>query len=216
MNKRENVKTVILGVGNILLGDEGIGVRVIKELEKKDLPSHVKVIDGATAGFSLLPIFETYKDSKFIIIDAIKISSDSSSNTFKNRAVQKSGTHKDKLLGSPKSESTEKSSPLKDDKKNNDKSTKGSIYIIPLNELYEISKSDYPGLEFISFHQTGLMDVLNLLYMTSKIKISGYLIGVNIFDDENSEDNIFTFSMKLSQEIEQKIPEIIEILKRYI
>ena len=73
-----DIKTVILGIGNILLGDEGIGIHVIKRIEKITLADNVKVIDGATAGFGLLPIFKTYQNRKFIIVDALKETSPSS------------------------------------------------------------------------------------------------------------------------------------------
>jgi hydrogenase maturation protease len=59
---------LILGIGNILLGDEGVGVHVIRELEKKSFPEHVNLLDGGTGGFHLLSIFEEYK--KIILIDA--------------------------------------------------------------------------------------------------------------------------------------------------
>ena len=222
--KTQNIKTVILGIGNILLGDEGIGIHVIKKVEKMSLPPHVKVIDGATAGYSLLPIFETYKKSKFLIVDAIKISKETSSdknplNTFKDEATQENITYdiyKNKSISLIKKKSIKKRSFKKNRKKGNLISIKGDIYTIPLRELYNISKSNYLNLEFISFHQTGLMDVLTLLYMTSKIKIEGCLIGINIFNSSNNANLFHTFSMKLSKEIEQKIPEIIEILKKHI
>jgi len=60
----KNIKTVVLGVGNILLGDEGIGVHTIKKLQEENLPSSVLVIDGSTAGFRLFPVFETYRNYK--------------------------------------------------------------------------------------------------------------------------------------------------------
>ena len=59
---------LILGIGNILLGDEGVGVHVIRELEKQHRPEHVAVLDGGTGGFHLLSIFQEYK--KMILIDA--------------------------------------------------------------------------------------------------------------------------------------------------
>lgn len=69
----KNIKTVILGIGNILLGDEGVGVHTVKVLQKEKLPSDVLVIDGSTAGFRLFSIFDEYKNSRFIIIDAVRI-----------------------------------------------------------------------------------------------------------------------------------------------
>lgn len=59
---------LVLGIGNILLGDEGVGVHVIRELEKQSFPEHVNLLDGGTGGFHLLSIFEEFK--KIILIDA--------------------------------------------------------------------------------------------------------------------------------------------------
>ena len=78
--KTRKIETVVLGIGNILLGDEGVGVHVIHELQKMDFPSSILFIDGATAGFKLLTLFENYKHSKFIIIDALMFAADSSDN----------------------------------------------------------------------------------------------------------------------------------------
>ncbi len=52
------LKTVVLGLGNILLGDEGVGVRVVEELERTGGLPGVELVDGGTAGFSLLPFFD--------------------------------------------------------------------------------------------------------------------------------------------------------------
>jgi hydrogenase maturation protease len=52
-------ETLVLGLGNILLGDEGVGVRVIERLlELYDLPKGVQVMDGGTLGLDLLPYLE--------------------------------------------------------------------------------------------------------------------------------------------------------------
>ena len=59
---------LILGIGNVLLGDEGVGVHVVRELEKLKLPEHVSVLDGGTGGFHLLSIFQQYIN--IILIDA--------------------------------------------------------------------------------------------------------------------------------------------------
>jgi len=63
-------KILILGLGNILLGDEGIGVRVAEQLISHSLPDNVEVIDGGTAGYELLNFFEDRE--KVIIVDAVK------------------------------------------------------------------------------------------------------------------------------------------------
>ncbi len=61
---------IILGVGNLLLKDEGIGIHVIKEMEKIKLPPQVKLVDGATAGLGLLALID--KAKKIIIVDCVK------------------------------------------------------------------------------------------------------------------------------------------------
>ena len=47
-------KTLILGVGNLLLKDEGVGIHVIRALEKETLPAHVTLMDGGTGGLHLI------------------------------------------------------------------------------------------------------------------------------------------------------------------
>jgi hydrogenase maturation protease len=61
-------KTLILGLGNVLMGDEGIGVYVVRTLEKRSLPKNVECLDGGTGGFTLL---EPLQDAnRIIIVDA--------------------------------------------------------------------------------------------------------------------------------------------------
>lgn len=61
---------LILGLGNILLGDEGVGVRVIEQLFSHPFPDEIEVIDGGTAGYELINFFEGKE--KVIIVDAVK------------------------------------------------------------------------------------------------------------------------------------------------
>ncbi len=64
-------EVVILGTGNILLKDEGVGVRVIEQLRQDyHFPENVKLIEGATMGLDLLPVI--CDTDRLIIIDAIK------------------------------------------------------------------------------------------------------------------------------------------------
>lgn len=62
-------KVIILGVGNLLLKDEGLGVHVVKEMENRKLPPGVEVIDGGTATMDLLSII--YESERIIVIDAL-------------------------------------------------------------------------------------------------------------------------------------------------
>jgi len=57
----------ILGVGNLLLGDEGFGVHVIERLQEQcRFPENVELLDGGTAGIMLAPFMED-KDILFVI-----------------------------------------------------------------------------------------------------------------------------------------------------
>lgn len=62
-------KVLVLGVGNILLSDEGVGVHVIQKMQKAKLPEDVELIDGGTAGLNLLNYIEGRE--KLIVIDCL-------------------------------------------------------------------------------------------------------------------------------------------------
>ena len=66
--KDKSRSILIMGVGNYLMGDEGIGVHLIQELSKKNLPEYIDVLDGGTGGFLLLSCFEVY--TTIIFVDA--------------------------------------------------------------------------------------------------------------------------------------------------
>src|SRR5512133_849584 len=59
---------LVLGIGNVLLGDEGIGVHAVRMLEEKSFPGNIRFLDGGTGGFHLLSVFQQFK--KIILIDA--------------------------------------------------------------------------------------------------------------------------------------------------
>ena len=64
------MKPLILGVGNILLSDEGVGVRVVQELEKRpEIQPHFDIIDGGTCGMELLDAMANREH--LIIVDAV-------------------------------------------------------------------------------------------------------------------------------------------------
>ena len=62
--------TVILGIGNILLQDDGVGVHVIKQLENEKLPSTIELVDGGTSTLDTLGFFLDYK--KVIVVDCLR------------------------------------------------------------------------------------------------------------------------------------------------
>ncbi len=64
-------RILIVGLGNILLGDEGLGVKVVRELKEEfAFSEEVELLDGGTGGFFLLPHLE--KAERLIIVDAVK------------------------------------------------------------------------------------------------------------------------------------------------
>jgi hydrogenase maturation protease len=63
------MRIVVLGIGNILLSDEGIGVRVVEALEERyAMPPEIEVVDGGTAGTVLYEYIESV--DHLIIVDA--------------------------------------------------------------------------------------------------------------------------------------------------
>jgi hydrogenase maturation protease len=61
-------KTLILGVGNLLMGDEGVGVAAIRHLEANGFGERAELVDGGTSGFHLLGLFRNQQ--RLILIDA--------------------------------------------------------------------------------------------------------------------------------------------------
>ncbi len=63
-------RCLVLGLGNILLSDEGVGVRVVEQLQKLDLPDHVELVDGGTASLDVLLLRPNFE--KLVVIDALR------------------------------------------------------------------------------------------------------------------------------------------------
>ena len=63
-----NRPVLVLGVGNVLLGDEGVGVHAVRRLEQDSWPPHVTLLDGGTGGFHLLSLFQEY--GRIVLVDA--------------------------------------------------------------------------------------------------------------------------------------------------
>ncbi|OGP19741.1 MAG: hypothetical protein A2054_02690 [Deltaproteobacteria bacterium GWA2_55_10] len=70
MANRKRKKALVLGIGNILLRDEGLGVRAIEYFEGHfSFGPDVVCLDGGTSGLGLLSYIEDY--SHIIIVDAV-------------------------------------------------------------------------------------------------------------------------------------------------
>jgi hydrogenase maturation protease len=62
---------LVLGIGNLVMGDDGAGVRVVQELQKRYLfPPHIEIMDGGTLGLDLLPKLEGI--GRLLVVDAVE------------------------------------------------------------------------------------------------------------------------------------------------
>jgi hydrogenase maturation protease len=61
---------LVLGVGNLLLSDEGVGVHVAQRMMTMDMPPEVQVVEGGTDGFGLVNVIT--EADRMILIDAVK------------------------------------------------------------------------------------------------------------------------------------------------
>ena len=63
--------TLVIGLGNPLRGDDGIGVRVAQMLAEQVLPPGVEVIDGGTQGLGIVNLIEGRQ--RVIVVDAANV-----------------------------------------------------------------------------------------------------------------------------------------------
>ena len=67
-------KILVVGMGNLLYQDEGIGVHVVQEMEKMKLPEMIEILDIGTSTMDLISYLKGVK--KLIVIDAMKAGGD--------------------------------------------------------------------------------------------------------------------------------------------
>lgn len=68
--EEHSAQTIVIGVGNLLMADEGIGVRVVQRLvEQYHIPEGVQILDGGTLGLDLLYYLEGCEN--LLLIDAV-------------------------------------------------------------------------------------------------------------------------------------------------
>jgi hydrogenase maturation protease len=65
----EKTGTTVVGVGNLLLKDEGVGIHIARALQQIEMPPHIRIIDGGTS-LDLTHYFEG--TSRLILIDAVR------------------------------------------------------------------------------------------------------------------------------------------------
>lgn len=63
-------KVTLIGLGNLLMRDEGVGIHAVRALEERyELPPELEVVDGGTAGLDLLPYIEGR--DLVLVVDAV-------------------------------------------------------------------------------------------------------------------------------------------------
>jgi hydrogenase maturation protease len=74
-DKDHTGSVTILGLGNVLLSDEGVGVHVLHILKSNYVfTPHIELVDGGTMGLDLLPIFQ--ERNRILILDAVDFKKD--------------------------------------------------------------------------------------------------------------------------------------------
>lgn len=91
----------IIGIGNTLKGDDGIGVILARKMEERDLPSNIKVFDAGTGGMKILHQLKNLE--KAIIVDAVHFGGKLGEHVFFSpsevRSLKESGgTHQTNLF----------------------------------------------------------------------------------------------------------------------
>lgn len=62
---------LILGLGNVLRGDDGVGTAVISALQTQSLPDEIDLVDGGIAGLEIVLLLQKY--NRVIVVDAAEM-----------------------------------------------------------------------------------------------------------------------------------------------
>lgn len=68
--QEERIPILVVGIGNLLLKDDGFGIHAVRRLYELGVPEGVELMDGGTSGLDLLTPFS--RADKVIVIDAVK------------------------------------------------------------------------------------------------------------------------------------------------
>jgi hydrogenase maturation protease len=153
-NKKESI--LILGIGNVLLSDEGFGVYVVRRLQQAKLPDNVAVGEGGIGGFNLLGQLEGV--DKLLVVDVM-------------------------WMNTPP----------------------GELHIIyPEQELKE------PGKQIVSFHQIGVLELVELSKLIGNNPEVTYLVTRPEKLNWSTE-----LSPALQNAVDKAVDTIIKICKEY-
>ncbi len=149
---------IIVGVGNILCSDEGIGVHIINRLKEMDLPDYVGIYDCGTNGIAVLEALDGCK--KGIIIDAVS-------------------------MGGPP----------------------GKIYRFTVDDILQMEDNLF---KLVSLHQFDLISTLKVAQITDVYHLPKDIVIIGI------EGKSFDFSLELTDEVANVIPNVIRIVMEEI
>jgi len=71
MTGAPGARTVILGLGNAILSDDGVGIKVVRHIAKLGAPAGVDLKEAEVAGFALLDLLGGYE--RAVVVDAIRL-----------------------------------------------------------------------------------------------------------------------------------------------
>jgi hydrogenase maturation protease len=84
------MKTLVLGIGNPFLGDDGIGVHIAKELAREIEDKNIDIEDAGTDGLNLLELIAGY--DRLIVIDAIMTEEGEAGEVYRLKPEDLAGT----------------------------------------------------------------------------------------------------------------------------
>ncbi len=67
----KNSKPIVIGVGNILWSDEGVGIHIVRQLRKRNISKLMEIHEVGTSSFELLNVIDG--NSRVIIVDAVRM-----------------------------------------------------------------------------------------------------------------------------------------------
>jgi hydrogenase maturation protease len=87
----EKMRTIIVGIGNPILGDDGVGIHVLRELRGRGFHENIELEEAFTGGLNLVDIIVGY--DRAILIDAVENSGDEPGSVYLMDALNMESSH---------------------------------------------------------------------------------------------------------------------------
>ena len=85
------MRTIIVGIGNPILGDDGVGIHVLRQLKDKGLDENIVLEEAFTGGLNLVDIIVGYE--RAILIDAVENRDDDPGMVYLMDALKMESAH---------------------------------------------------------------------------------------------------------------------------